>query len=109
MSEINTEFNACMFKQDCMARGAELAIQKDKIRQLEQELANVSEQLASANEQLAEAKKDQARYLKLIETGNFCPTQYSGLWGLHMSGEPYTKAELDAPIDKAIAAIKESK
>ena len=93
MSEINSDFNACMFKQDCMARGAELAIQKDKIRQLEQELA--------------EAKKDQARYLKLIETGNFCPTQYSGLWGLHMSGEPYTKAELDAPIDAAIKEAKE--
>lgn len=68
--------------------------------------AAIVEQL---EQELAEAKKDQARYLKLIETGNFCPTKYSGLWGLHMSGEPYTKAELDAPIDKAIAAIKESK
>lgn len=73
-----------------------------RIKQLEQELIQVQAELA-------EAKKDQARYLKLIETGNFCPTQYSGLWGLHMSGEPYTKAELDAPIDKAVAAMKESK
>lgn len=76
-----------------------------RISQLEQELA-------AAKKECLEAKQDQARYLKLIETGNFCPSDYSCLWGLRMNGncnQAHTKEELDAPIDKAIAAMKESK
>lgn len=69
------------YPEEMQCREDEVDELRTRIYQLEQELANVSEQLA-------EAKKDQARYLKLIETENFCPSDYSCLWGLHMSDKP---------------------
>lgn len=81
----------------------------DEIEVLEKQEGELRDRIKQLEQELFDAKQDQARYLKLTETGNFCPTKYSGLWGLHMSGRPYTKAELDAPIDAAIAAKESSK
>lgn len=67
-----------------------------------QEILRLEAKVQELESQLEQAKKDQARYLKLIETESFCPTKYHSLWGLHMNGTPYTKAELDAPIDAAM-------
>ena len=49
--------------------------------------------------------KDAARYQALVESGNFAPSPFdNGMWGLRASSSPSTKAELDAAVDRVIAA-----
>ena len=48
---------------------------------------------------------DAARYQALVESGNFAPSPFdNGMWGLRVSSVPSTKAELDAAVDRVIAA-----
>ena len=50
-------------------------------------------------------EQDAARYQALVESGNFAPSPFdNGMWGLRVSRVPSTKAELDAAVDRAIAA-----
>ena len=50
-------------------------------------------------------KQDAARYQALVESGNFAPSPFdNGMWGLRVSSVPSTKAELDAAVDRVIAA-----
>ena len=81
-----------MFKADCMKTHEDVNRLKDRIAQLESELA--------------EARKDQARYLRLIDTGNFKPSIFSRLWDMNSLGDGYSKEELDAPIDSVINEVK---
>ena len=49
--------------------------------------------------------KDAARYQALVESGNFAPSPFdNGMWGLRASSSLSTKAELDAAVDRVIAA-----
>ena len=48
---------------------------------------------------------DAARYQALVESGNFAPSPFdNGMWGLRASSSLSTKAELDAAVDRVIAA-----
>ena len=48
---------------------------------------------------------DAARYQALVKSGNFAPSPFdNGMWGLRVSRVPSTKAELDAAVDRVIAA-----
>ena len=50
-------------------------------------------------------EQDAARYQALVESGNFAPSPFdNGMWGLRVSSVPSTKAELDAAVDRVIAA-----
>lgn len=50
-------------------------------------------------------EQDAARYQALVESGNFAPSLFdNGMWGLRASSAPSTKAELDAAVDRVIAA-----
>ena len=50
-------------------------------------------------------EQDAARYQALVESGNFAPSPFdNGMWGLRASSSPSTKAELDAAVDRVIAA-----
>ena len=50
-------------------------------------------------------EQDAARYQALVESGNFAPSPFdNGMWGLRVSRVPSTKAELDAAVDRVIAA-----
>lgn len=50
-------------------------------------------------------EQDAARYQALVESGNFAPSPFdNGMWGLRASSIPSTKAELDAAVDRVIAA-----
>lgn len=72
----------------------------------------LTSRIAELERQLAEAQKDQAdakRYRFLVDSGQYSPGYMSCIWGLCMNVKPYTKAELDAPIDAAIAQQKVSK
>ena len=54
---------------------------------------------------LAEVSAPAARYQALVESGNFAPSPFdNGMWGLRTSSSPSTKAELDAAVDRVIAA-----
>ena len=49
--------------------------------------------------------QDAERYRALVESGNFAPSFFdNGMWGLRVSRVPSTKAELDAAVDRVIAA-----
>jgi hypothetical protein len=88
MSDIHSAFNACMFKDTCGSNANKLMDAKQKIADLES--------------QLAEAKKDQARYCETVK--------------LYISGDlpleldtAESKKEFDVSIDAAIASIQEGK
>lgn len=50
-------------------------------------------------------EQDAARYQAIVESGNFAPSPFdNGMWGLRASSAPSTKAELDAAVDRVIAA-----
>ena len=50
-------------------------------------------------------EQDAARYQALVKSGNFVPSPFdNGVWGLRASRSPSTKAELDAAVDRVIAA-----
>ena len=60
--------------------------------------------LLAATQQEVDAQ-DAARYQALVESGNFAPSPFdNGMWGLRVSRVPSTKAELDAAVDRVIAA-----
>ncbi len=49
--------------------------------------------------------QDAARYQALVESGSFAPSPFdNGMWGLRVNSVPSTKAELDAAVDRVIAA-----
>ena len=49
--------------------------------------------------------QDAVRYQALVKSGNFAPSPFdNGMWGLRVSSVPSTKAELDAAVDRVIAA-----
>ena len=50
-------------------------------------------------------EQDAARYQALVKSGNFVPSPFdNGIWGLRASNVPSTKGELDAAVDRFIAA-----
>ena len=50
-------------------------------------------------------EQDAARYQALVKSGNFAPSPFdNGMWGLRVSSVPSTKVELDAAVDRVIAA-----
>ena len=50
-------------------------------------------------------EKDAVRYQALVESGNLAPSPFdNGIWGLRYGSTPATKAELDAAVDRVIAA-----
>ena len=55
-------------------------------------------------------RKDAARYQALVKSGNFAPSPFdNGMWGLRASSSLSTKAELDAAVDRVIAAQAKQK
>ena len=65
------------------------------------ELLTVDALLAAAHGMV----QDAVRYQALVESGNFAPSPFdNGMWGLRVSRVPSTKAELDAAVDRGIAA-----
>lgn len=61
--------------------------------------------LAAAQPAAQGMEQDAARYQALVESGNFAPSPFdNGMWGLRASSAPSTKAELDAAVDRVIAA-----
>lgn len=57
---------------------------------------------------IADLEKDAARYLKLVESGNFVPATLSPsrIWGFRASGSQSTKQELDAAVDAIDTAMQ---
>ena len=50
-------------------------------------------------------EQDAVRYQALVKSGNFAPSPFdNGMWGLRVGSVPSTKAELDAAVDRVIAA-----
>lgn len=50
-------------------------------------------------------EQDAARYQALVESGDFAPSHFDNcMWCLRAGGAPSTKAELDAAVDRVIAA-----
>ena len=65
-------------------------------------LAQLRHRLAAAAHGM---EQDAVRYQALVESGNFVPSPFdNGMWGLRASSSPSTKAELDAAVDRVIAA-----
>ena len=80
------------------AAAAELRRQHARIKELESQLA--------ATQPAAHGMvQDAVRYQALVKSGNFAPSPFdNGMWGLRVSRVPSTKAELDAAVDRVIAA-----
>ena len=82
----------------CRQAAAELRRQHARIEELEAQLST-SQSAAQGLEQ------DAARYQALVESGSFAPSPFdNGMWGLRVNSVPSTKAELDAAVDRVIAA-----
>ena len=67
---------------------------------------NELEAQLSASQPAAQGlEQDAARYQALVESGSFAPSPFdNGMWGLRVNSVPSTKAELDAAVDRVIAA-----
>ena len=62
-------------------------------------------QLSTSQPAAQGLEQDAARYQALVESGNFAPSPFdNGMWGLRVGSVPSTKAELDAAVDRVIAA-----
>ena len=62
-------------------------------------------ELRRQHARIEELEQDAARYQALVKSGNFAPSPFdNGMWGLRASSSLSTKAELDAAVDRVIAA-----
>ena len=69
------------------------------------DLKAILQQVATTHPTQQGMEQDAARYQALVESGNFAPSPFdNGMWGLRVSSSPSTKAELDAAVDRVIAA-----
>ena len=77
----------------------------DEIPLLVADLKVLLQQVTTTSTNTDARDADAARYQALVKSGNFAPSPFdNGMWGLRVSSVPSTKAELDAAVDRVIAA-----